>query len=140
MADYDLLISWLRSNDHEFCHEAAAALTAQAGEIKELQQSFDLRWKADMRAIKRWQEANPGKELVWPDHADLCVWLLDQLTAQAGEIERLKEARDECVTAIQFALSIDDHYDMREFLNGWNEGDTSEWPEFRAALAKGGEA
>lgn len=48
----------------------------------ELQASFDLRWKADMRAIKRWQEANPGRENIWPDSADLCVWLI-------GEIERL---------------------------------------------------
>lgn len=46
--------------------------------IEELQAGFDLRWKADMRAIKRWQEAT-GRELVWPDHADLVVWLLEQL-------------------------------------------------------------
>lgn len=32
--------------------------------------------------------------------------------------------------AIQFALSIDDHYDSREFLQAWRDGDTSEWPEF----------
>ena len=47
-------------------------------EIAEHDASLDLRWKADMRAIKRWQEAHPGKELIWPDHADLCVWLLEQ--------------------------------------------------------------
>lgn len=53
-------------------------------EIDERQASFDLRWKADMRAIKAWQAAHPGKERTWPDHADLCVWLMD-------EIERLRE-------------------------------------------------
>ena len=30
--------------------------------------------------------------------------------------------------AIQFALSIDDHYDMREFLRMWTEG---QWRELR---------
>lgn len=50
---------------------------AQA-EAAELQQTFDLRWKADMRAIQMWQEET-GKELTWPDHADLCVWLLERL-------------------------------------------------------------
>jgi hypothetical protein len=42
----------------------------------ELQDSFDMRWKADMRAIKKWQAANQGNDLVWPDHADLVVWLM----------------------------------------------------------------
>lgn len=45
-------------------------------DLAEMRATFDLRWKADMRAIKRWQDAHPGKELVWPDHADLVVWLL----------------------------------------------------------------
>jgi hypothetical protein len=48
-------------------------------EVEEMQASADLRWGADMRAIKRWQEAHPGNDLVWPDHADLCVWLMEQL-------------------------------------------------------------
>lgn len=45
--------------------------------LEELEASFDLRWKADMKAIKKWQKAT-GRTLVWPDHADLCVWLLGQ--------------------------------------------------------------
>lgn len=40
--------------------------------------TFALRWEADRRAIRQWQEAT-GRKLVWPDHADLCVWLLEQL-------------------------------------------------------------
>ena len=40
--------------------------------------SFDLRWKADMRAVKRWQEAT-GKDMEWPDHVDLVIWLLERL-------------------------------------------------------------
>ena len=61
-----------------------------ADRINELQQSlndyerlFQLRWQADMRAIKMWQAANPGNDLVWPDHADLCVWLM-------GRVKELK--------------------------------------------------
>lgn len=50
-------------------------------EWDELNASFDLRWKADIRAIARWREAHPGNELVMPDHADLCVWLLAERDA-----------------------------------------------------------
>jgi hypothetical protein len=57
-------------------------------QIEEHDQSFDLRWKADMRAIKRWQEAHPGNDLTWPDHADLCVWLLEQFDARAAQPPR----------------------------------------------------
>lgn len=45
-----------------------------------MQKTFDLRWAADMRAIKRWQDAT-GKTDTWPDHADMVVWLLEQLEA-----------------------------------------------------------
>ena len=48
-------------------------------ELKDLRDTFDLRWKADQRAIKMWQAAHPAKKNVWPDHADLVVWLLEQL-------------------------------------------------------------
>lgn len=43
----------------------------------DLECGFDLRWRADQRAIRRWQAAGPGRDLTWPDHADLVVWLLD---------------------------------------------------------------
>jgi hypothetical protein len=52
-------------------------LEAAEKERDELQQSFDLRYAADMRAIKRWQEET-GRTLVWPDHADLCVRLMKE--------------------------------------------------------------
>jgi hypothetical protein len=50
---------------------------ATVEELNLRQASFDLRWKADMRAIKLWQKAHPGKELTWPDQTDLVVWLLE---------------------------------------------------------------
>lgn len=55
-------------------------------EAAELNAVFRLRWKADMRAIKRWQEADAGRELVWPDHADLVVWLLEQLDSRPAAL------------------------------------------------------
>lgn len=59
----------------------AQALRDLLARNHELEQSFDLRWNADKRAIKRWREANPGNDLIMPDHADLCVWLLDERKA-----------------------------------------------------------
>ena len=50
-----------------------------AKELADLQRTFDLRWKADQRAIKMWRDAHPGNDLVWPDRCDMVVWLLDQL-------------------------------------------------------------
>jgi hypothetical protein len=71
--------------DHSEAAEQIRRLQNQLASMKEdrdeLQQGFDLRWAADMRAIKRWREAAPGRELTLPDHADLCVWLLEQLEA-----------------------------------------------------------
>lgn len=59
-------------------------------EIAEQQSSFELRWNADMRAIQQWQEAT-GKELQWPNHIDLCVWLMRQLDNAQAELARLRE-------------------------------------------------
>lgn len=39
-------------------------------ELAEHEHSFDLRWKADIRAIKMWQKAHPGREHVW--HPNKC--------------------------------------------------------------------
>ncbi len=57
-------------------------------ELQDMNASFELRWKADMRAITRWQIAT-GRLLVWPDHADLCVWLMEQNDQLRAENERL---------------------------------------------------
>lgn len=69
-------------------------ITVEARQAREINAEhdacFDLRWRADMRAIKLWQEAHPGRELVWPDHADLCIWLLEQLDSRDDKIVGLK--------------------------------------------------
>lgn len=50
-----------------------------------LQATFDLQWEAQMRAVKRWQATNPGKEATWPDQTNLLVWLMNQLEAKTKE-------------------------------------------------------
>lgn len=70
--------------------------------VLELEATLDLRWKASMRAVKRW-EAATGIVLQHPDHADLVVWLLgelerkderitDLLRANNAEVERRRDA------------------------------------------------
>ncbi len=66
----------------QFCHKHecwASFEQDQAEELDTLQTLFAMRWNADMRAIKMWQAAGPGRDLTWPDHADLLVWLLGEL-------------------------------------------------------------
>ena len=60
-------------------------------EIEDHEASFELRWKADMRAIKQWQEAHPGNDHIWPDHADLCMWLIGEVERLKGENDRLRK-------------------------------------------------
>jgi hypothetical protein len=71
------------SSDPNDCPACAIIVKVEdeaiAIEATEHKASFDLRWKADMRAIEMWQKAHPGNDLVWPDHADLVVWLLERL-------------------------------------------------------------
>lgn len=54
-------------------------ITTAQQELNELRAVFDHRWQADMRAIKRWQAGHPERELTWPSHEDLVIWLLEQL-------------------------------------------------------------
>lgn len=70
--------------------EIAATLRAMLRERDELRASFDLRWKADMRAIRlRREQSQDDDNLTWPDHADLVVWLLAERDRLAADVERL---------------------------------------------------
>jgi len=77
-------------NKWECAVEMAAREELERDELRRtnegLQLLFNLRWKADQRAIKRWQAAHPGNELTWPDHADMVVWLLEQSSENAEPI------------------------------------------------------
>ena len=59
--------------------KASAASKHQEERTQTLEDLFDLRWKADMRAIKMWRKGHPERKLAMPDHADLVVWLLAKL-------------------------------------------------------------
>jgi len=56
-----------------------ARLDAVEAERDEIQAVFDKMWEVDLRAIKAWQEAHPGNELVWPDRGKHATWLMPQL-------------------------------------------------------------
>lgn len=76
----------------------------------EMTAGFNLRWKADMRAIKRWQAAT-GRDLVWPDHADLVVWLLEQLDAGPIPPPNAGAGLREAAQAVVKAAEPDDDFD-----------------------------
>lgn len=56
----------------------AACAHKSAERLGELERTFDLQWRRDQDAIKRWQKANPGNDLVWPDRGKLLDWLMDK--------------------------------------------------------------
>jgi hypothetical protein len=102
--------------------EEAEIITCAADEIErlraerdELEDSFDMRWEADMRAIKKWQAANQGNDLVWPDHADLVVWLM-------AERDRLREALERAADTLSDASLLDAWADARAALKGDDNG------------------
>lgn len=94
-------------------------------ELTEMKATFDLRWKADQRAIKRWHDAGNDKA-IWPDHADLMVWLLERL-----------EAKDQTIVNMQGVIEA-----ARVYIAHWTEhGQGDDWLNRRNVLAfKLGEA
>lgn len=86
---------WIPGARHGWVSAIRRALAAES-RVDELQRVFDLRWKATQRAIARWRAEDPaGRKLEWPDHADLCCWLMDRMTTVEAECKRL---RDELAT------------------------------------------
>ena len=89
---------WLRNN-------ASAILDKlkQAEQAEELQATFDLQWKADMRAVERWRKEKPSeRELQMPDRADMCFWLIGQV----AELERTVDALRSQVKVAEEALEL----------------------------------
>lgn len=54
--------------------------------IDELEAVFETQWNAEQRAIKSWQKKT-GKDMSWPDHAEMVEWLLDELDAARAAME-----------------------------------------------------
>jgi len=106
----DDLVRQLRRDAVEFDSEI---YVEAADRIEELEQLFDLRWKADTRAIRLWQSAHPDQPRTWPDHADLGTWCLSR-------IEKLEAALREigdCCT-----LPAQNDFEMREIARKALEG------------------
>lgn len=103
MNDHEKIISELASL-RTIVENAQAKMMEARDEAAELQSTFDLVWKAQMRAIKRWQEAT-GRELVWPDQADLCVWLLEQLDERDTLVTELKDESQDLQREVAKLLS-----------------------------------
>lgn len=80
-----------KSGQHLISSVRKARIDMLRTEVEELNRTFALRWKADMRAIKRWREEKPGRNLILPDHADLCVWLLDKLEDAERKLTKLRK-------------------------------------------------
>lgn len=76
-------------------------------QLADHEHSFELRHKADMRAIERWRKAHPERELVMPDHADLCVWLLEERDRLLKALGRLRA--EQLATGEWATHSIEDH-------------------------------
>lgn len=77
-----MTIPYMHNCSHQDEGWCLACVRKQGEELlQEVQALFELRWKADMRAIKQWQVAHPERGNVWPDHADMVVWLLEKNNA-----------------------------------------------------------
>lgn len=105
------------------CEQLQTKLAAVERENDELQATYDLRRKADMRAISRWKEVHPEKPLAWPDHADLVVWLRQ-------ENERMREAGRKVMDVRDILTDIPDDSDVAMATGLFAEALTV----FRAAL------
>lgn len=121
---------------------ALAASEARRGELEgerdEATASFDLRWKSDMRAIKRWHEAG-GDPLTWPDHTDLSVWLMGRLTEYDRAITKIARAvtkmdRETVTASDQGEAVARDCKPVFEGLGMINEGDGWEFCDHQSAL------
>lgn len=84
---------------------ALAAKERAEDALAEHKHSFDLRWQADQRARALWRKDRPDRDMIWPDHADLCVWLLEQRDALAAETdETVRVPREPSETMIDAAF------------------------------------
>lgn len=89
--------------------EAAAELEAAIARADELEATFELINAAQMRAIKMWQDANPGNDLVWPDGAELTLWLMDatdRILDLTTERDRLLAERRVVAEAVSVAADL----------------------------------
>ncbi len=99
-------------------------LKAAESERDELQASFEIRQAADKRATQLWHDAG-GDELTWPDHTDLCVWLMVQNDELRAAVSRLNTSRTKSITGLESMVEQREATtkDVRELIEQW-EPDT----------------
>lgn len=94
VADIPACVEWVRRRDTK-AGERIIKLTTERQAVEaerdELQRTFEIRWEADQRAIKAWQAAT-GRDDVWPDRADMVVFLLGERDALREQVGALREA------------------------------------------------
>lgn len=74
-------------NCHAFTSIPKKAPPTSDSSDAELALWFEIRSAADQMALAQWRAAHPADETVIPAHADLVIWLLDQL-AGLNRVER----------------------------------------------------
>jgi hypothetical protein len=116
-------------------HRLEQEVTRLKEELKDLQATFDLRWDADMRAIKRWQEAHPGNDLVWPDHVDLVMWLAEQqIETLAAAIQSATEAGKQKTEVERLIVACNENGEKMKFWLEAAETAEAERDALRVAL------
>lgn len=107
-------IAQIREKAADIRAKGTASIEAQwldeiADEYEDQTTLNNARWSADMRAIKMWQAAHPGRESIWPDHAELVMWLLverDKLESDyIARVKRLAARQDELLKQLNDALN-----------------------------------
>jgi len=83
------------------CYKFIETADEAADRIEELEHLFDLRWAADMRAIRLWQSAHPDQPRTWPDHADLGTWCLSRIEKLEAALRRIKDMHDGLVDDLE---------------------------------------
>lgn len=74
--------------------EFSDEINQRGARIAELERIFDTQWDCSQRAIKMWQTANPGNDMVWPDKTKLLMWLMDRIAELEAELHSARIRHD----------------------------------------------
>jgi len=116
-------------------------------ELADWEASFDVYHAADARAVKRWQAAHPGTEMVHPDKTELGVWLVERIVELESAVPRLADGS--VAVEDELVCRVDEDGDLRRGyyhaarvypISGENTMNISQWsrtePQAREAGKK----
>jgi hypothetical protein len=98
--------------------------------IAKLEGSLRLICDANQRGIKRWQQAHPGNDLVWPDQAKMVEWMLNRIAELEAKLARVTEALTLCEN-----LRPNITYGQHQYVCGHMEAKHHRTEALRAALS-----